>query len=140
MSKIKTKTVIKKVPLYPCRLGIVISESEQEINKYFEEQGSGEVNLRGVEAMTVTQGSCKTDNDEYRFCVYVIFNPKELFTHGVIGHEIAHAVNAIFERIGQRLDGDNDEAQAYLAGWVCDTVYSAIKSAGVYGQIQFIDL
>lgn len=44
-----------------------------------------------------------------------------------MGHEIVHCVNAIFKSRGLKLDPDNDEAQAYLTGWVTEIVYKELK-------------
>jgi hypothetical protein len=35
-----------------------------------------------------------------------------------IGHEIIHIKNYIFNQIGARIDTENDEAEAYLVGWI----------------------
>ena len=39
-------------------------------------------------------------------------------SYGIIAHEIVHIVNSIFKRTGIELDVDNDEAQAYLTGYL----------------------
>lgn len=44
-------------------------------------------------------------------------------THGIIAHECLHAVNKIFLLIGQKLDLENDEFEAYLLGWMVDLVH-----------------
>lgn len=44
-----------------------------------------------------------------------------------IGHEVVHMVNGIFKSRGIELSLDNDEPQAYLTGWVTETVYNTIK-------------
>lgn len=42
-------------------------------------------------------------------------------------HEIVHLVNNIFKSRNIKLDIDNDEPQAYLAGWIADELYTFIK-------------
>lgn len=42
-------------------------------------------------------------------------------------HEIIHLVNNIFKSRNIKLDIDNDEPQAYLAGWIANELYTFIK-------------
>lgn len=44
-----------------------------------------------------------------------------------ISHEIVHLVNAVCKSRGIKLDPDNDEAQAYLTGWVTSVVTKLFK-------------
>ena len=99
-----------KVPLYNCYLIISVNDSIAE--------GFKELN-------------CATDSNPEDFnAVTINFHGGHigiLLTHkseiGTISHECCHAVNKIFDHIGYRLDMDNDEAYAYLLGWVTQTVY-----------------
>lgn len=43
-----------------------------------------------------------------------------------ITHESVHAANLIFKDCDIRIDCDNDEAQAYLAGFVGDCIYKTV--------------
>ena len=45
----------------------------------------------------------------------------------LIAHEVVHLVNAIFIDKGITLCPRNDEAQAYLTGWVTKEIYKALK-------------
>jgi len=45
----------------------------------------------------------------------------------LIAHEVVHLVNAIFIDKGIVLCPRNDEAQAYLTGWVTKEIYKALK-------------
>ena len=51
----------------------------------------------------------------------VLFKPKVSAT--IIAHETVHLVNMIFDDRHMQLDIKNDEAQAYLTGWVTDQIY-----------------
>lgn len=44
-----------------------------------------------------------------------------------IAHEVVHIVNSIFRDRGVVLDVDNDEAQAYLTGWITHQCYKYFK-------------
>lgn len=45
----------------------------------------------------------------------------------IIAHESVHIVNYIFINTGVKLDIYNDEAQAYLTGWVVCEIIKALK-------------
>jgi len=48
--------------------------------------------------------------------------------HGIISHEVFHAVSFIMERIGMKLEIElSDEAYAYLIGYVTDKIYEKLK-------------
>lgn len=42
--------------------------------------------------------------------------------HSVIAHECVHLANLIFNYVGVKLDSHNDEAQAYLTGYIFETI------------------
>jgi hypothetical protein len=48
-------------------------------------------------------------------------------TPGVIAHEAVHAVNYIFQNIGQSLCVKNDETQAYLTEFIVNKVHKILK-------------
>lgn len=68
------------------------------------------------------------ERDKEGVTQYFILFPKNP-DHGVIAHEIVHTVNAIMLDRRIALDPINDEAQAYLTGWVIQQVYKAKKKA-----------
>ena len=61
--------------------------------------------------------------DKGRFKVYAVFKRRDL---DIIAHETVHAVNCIFVYRDLELDRINDEAQAYLTGWVFRKIYKAL--------------
>lgn len=44
-----------------------------------------------------------------------------------VAHEVVHIVNSILKDKGIQLDYDNDEAQAYLTGWIIHQCYKYFK-------------
>lgn len=46
---------------------------------------------------------------------------------GTVSHEIFHAVDFIFRRIGLQLTAESDEAYAYLIGYVAEQFYKEIS-------------
>lgn len=57
--------------------------------------------------------------------VFVCFG-EDSMDMGTIAHETVHAVNCVFNNIGLKLDGENDEAQAYLTGWIAEQIGLAV--------------
>lgn len=89
-----------KVPLYHTNLKIVVSKKHPNLKKY-------------AAFVTVKKNT-----------VIVFISPK--CTPDVIAHEAVHVVNIIFKRVCIQLDIDNDEAQAYLTGWVVKQLTKAL--------------
>lgn len=57
---------------------------------------------------------------EFDFKHYIVaFESKN---NSLIAHEVVHLVNYIFLDIGIELDRINDENQAYLTGWLFETI------------------
>jgi len=122
---------IKKVPLYPCRLGILIEEGYNGMNKFLKSQGAKYyLDFKDYIAAVLLHGCIKKRGELYD-CIYIVFNIEagEL-THGLIAHEVRHATNGVLNYIGQKLDAENDEVEAYLAQWVTKQVYKALKKGG----------
>lgn len=61
--------------------------------------------------------------------LYIVFNTEnKLPTPGIIAHEAKHLVNNIFIHIHHKLSRWNDEPEAYLLGWVVDTIHELISN------------
>lgn len=103
----------KKIPLYFETLKIVVS-------KDFE---------KSLKALKVPHQFDVNNYDSFIFphkdCIYLFINSKA--TAGVIAHEAVHIVNYVFKRANISLDFDNDEPQAYLMGWIVDTIHKCLK-------------
>lgn len=48
---------------------------------------------------------------------------------GIICHEAVHFANHIMDLAGIKMDGDNDEPQAYLVEWVVDRIWELTRGA-----------
>jgi len=46
---------------------------------------------------------------------------------GTVSHEATHMVNQVFTYLGQEVDQINDEAQAYLLGYIVDMFMDKIR-------------
>ena len=101
-----------KIPIYTGELVIVLDKDLSYVqNKYKTKD------LRGYGAVTI--------KDENKNRSYVV--AFEGVDCGLIAHEVVQLVNYIFLDCGQELDRVNDEAQAYLTGWLFEEIYNFIK-------------
>lgn len=66
----------------------------------------------------------RNENSEYFECV-VSFIDSNL---SLLAHEAVHVCNYVFDNVGIKLDADNDEAQAYLIGWIVDEMLKFINN------------
>ena len=75
----------------------------------------------------------KVDDSLYDAVVFEIKNNDEYIVAikkvewSIIVHEVVHIVNAIFLKCGIELDRHNDEAQAYLTGWIVNEIDNFLK-------------
>lgn len=98
-----TKKVLK-VPLYPCKIEILIYDNNDEIRKF-----RGDVEY--------CSGFCDYYKDGYiRIAI------KSSSKNSAIVHECEHAKNFVFKYIEYKSDINNDEVDAYLIGWIADKV------------------
>ena len=97
--------------IYP--VGLVLSRTEDEINKYY--NGNEGNPLQPHESIATTY-RLKRNTGNY-FAVGIVFRKKP--TIQTIAHEAFHAAHALMEYIGQDFvyDGTN-ESWAYLIGWI----------------------
>ena len=110
------KTV--KVPLYNGNLLVILTNSTKKLESILN-HGKEE-----LFAHSYFHGYRKRQS----FTVVLNFDNKHSkLTHGVISHEALHISNFIFSERGIIPDFDNDEAQAYLLGWVVDEIYKFMK-------------
>jgi hypothetical protein len=52
-------------------------------------------------------------------------------TPGTIAHEALHLSHKIMTDRGMKVDAENDEAQAYLLGWLVNQIHDAFKNKGI---------
>ncbi|MEA1999654.1 MAG: hypothetical protein U9N61_10100 [Euryarchaeota archaeon] len=57
-------------------------------------------------------------------------NGEDKINHGTIAHEASHVANHIADIIGIVPDFDNDEATAYLIGYITNRIYSFVDECG----------
>lgn len=107
----KQKTI--KIPIYYGKLTMIFDNDLSCIEKTYKT-----ISLEGFGAVTLK------DEKKYRHYV-VAFTDKDHLSN--IAHEIVHIKNYIFLDCVMQLDPNNDEAEAYLTGWLFDIIYKFLK-------------
>lgn len=98
--------MIKKVidiPIYRGKLTIIFDKDLSYVEKKFKTP-----ELKNYGAVTLRHPS------EFRHYI-VAFEDED---YSLVAHEVVHIVNYLFVDVGVELDRINDEAQAYLTGWL----------------------
>lgn len=101
-----------KIPIYFGTLTMVKYLSEEEFEREFP------IELDGCEAISLARRNKRTGVTDYLVAINGNYNTKG----SVIAHESVHLCNFIFKDRGLVLDVENDEAQAYLTGWLFEQI------------------
>lgn len=104
-----------KIPLYPGKLVIVLSNSCEKVKELLPAFDRSFF-------FASTWPSAYKGKKAY-FIVINFHNGFDKVTHGTIAHECVHATNMVLDDVGIHADLVNDEAQAYLLTWMVDQVH-----------------
>lgn len=117
-----------EVPLY--RIGIIFmfGHDREKAEKWLEDNGllgEGYVDTEMLDWCFTDphHGITCHNNNGNRICVHV----DSIDNHGSIAHEIYHATMKLMEYVGMRPNEANEEAFAYVVGYVTEEVYNKIK-------------
>ena len=123
----KAKAVYEFLPIYDRHVfyGNDLEEIKAEILLHFKES---EVDLSLIDhpyAHGLTAPVPAADDDEkiQAFVMYIL----DSSDIGTVTHEAVHLTNQIFYYLGQELDPLNDEAQAYLTGYLAKVFMEKIR-------------
>jgi len=98
-----------EIPIYQGKLTVILDKDLKYVEKKYKT-----IPLDNFGAVTL--------RNEAKYRHYVVaFTDKDHLSN--IAHEIVHLKNYIFKTIGAQLDFDNDEAEAYLTGYLFDVIY-----------------
>ena len=122
--EIKVKTY--NLAIYPARLYVVFGlekKASDFIYNNFLTYDGGEplTSIKEDEyenARAVTFKLSRKRDDDFAVLIWL----RKEITVGVIAHEAVHAAHFIFDAIGQDADNSNDEALAYLVGWIASLI------------------
>lgn len=112
--------------IYPRQVFIVAGGTRSDIAHLFDDRDNDPLWIDSeflVGAECVTQAVKRSD----LIGVLVWFPDIDKFKSRNITHESVHAANVIFHDLGIEVDTANDEAQAYLAGFVSDCIDQIIQ-------------
>ncbi len=117
----KPKTIFKEIEVnpYSVTLWVLITNNPHfetaKLNQRYKDLG-----LKWLDdAAAWTEDKFYQDN-----FLTVIFSP-ENFDVGTIAHEVVHIKNLVYKHAGIKHDGENDEPEAYLSGWLADEINKA---------------
>jgi hypothetical protein len=102
-----------KIPMYSCIIQIIITDDLiKTVNSIYKKYKIDDVFSDSAEGCFIT-----TDIDMYMLCLDIKY-----LTHNTIAHEIYHAV----PKLTADRDINDEEAQAWLCGWLTEQVYKFI--------------
>jgi hypothetical protein len=108
------KSKVFKIPIYCCSFEVVLDKDLSYIEKKY-----NTFSLKDFGAVTL--------KDENKYRHYVIgFTDKNHLSN--IAHEIVHLKNYIYEDCAMQLDAINDEPEAYLTGWIFETIHNFLTN------------
>jgi len=109
---------IIKVPLYPCMLGIMFTDNFDKQQEYFVKHKDYELAYKGLDPFGTTYKTVYKGKVNVLICL----NPKaKEYSRGIVAHEISHAIDYIFDRIG--CEEQVGEPRAYLSQWIANEIY-----------------
>ena len=123
----KAKAVYKFLPIYERHIfyGNDLAEIKRVIGQHFKAE---EVDLTLIDheyAHGLTAPvPCLEDDEKIQAFVMYIADSSDI---GTVTHEATHMCNQIFFYLGQELDALNDEAQAYLTGYLAKEFMENIR-------------
>ncbi|MCE4064340.1 hypothetical protein LXM63_04485 [Chryseobacterium gleum] len=110
----KKKTI--KIPIYFGDFTIILDPEEwKNVNSIYQHRLQWDRPADERDEAFVFD-DCQNGYSKYVVCFKA--RPK----NSVITHECVHLVNKLFKDRGQKLDIENDEAQAYMTGWFFDQI------------------
>jgi hypothetical protein len=121
----------KDIPIYKGKLYIVVSNDYEKVEKLipgFDKWSNGElyahsflVNHKGEEGI---------------FIILNFDNEFDRMTYGTIVHEIRHAYDLVAQRRGLNTTPQNTENNAYIEGWIANTVFLELIRWGFVPQFS----
>jgi hypothetical protein len=119
----KVLNVIIPLVVYPFDVMFSFGETDEQLKKSLDKVGcewSDKMEYTGMGRF------CMNEKNQSLIRVYNI--PKTCEDYGTLQHEIFHAVTYIMDRVGMKLKlHTNDEAYAYLIGYLTAEIYKKIN-------------
>jgi hypothetical protein len=111
-----------EVPLYGRKFVVILTNDKKQLKKRVKDSGIHNIYAHSYLTEWDNMG---------RYVMVLNFDAKHNnITHGVIAHESIHITNFILDQVNVLADHDNDEAAAYLIGWVNNEAHRVIYKHG----------
>jgi|LSQX01.1.fsa_nt_gb hypothetical protein len=115
----------REIPIYKGKLYVVVSNDHDKVEQLipdFSKWSDGELYAH---AFLMQYKGCES--------VFIVLNfdhPFERMTYGTIVHETRHAADLLANGRGLNTATDNTESNAYIQGWIADTVFMELVRWG----------
>jgi len=108
----------KEIPLYRGKLIVILTDDLERLRQ----------EVPGFEGENIFAHTVYGNRNGWQGCFIILNFKAELqkVTLGTVAHEALHAAMFICDARGISVTAENDEAAAYLTGWVVDEIHSAI--------------
>ena len=117
----KGKGFIIEYQIYPFALYVSFGQEDAEVVKQLKKQG-----VRTPDDFKVLGNGRCIMYSEGATMIRMHTIPKSPSAYGILQHEIFHAVDFLFNRIGIKLDESSNEAYAYLIEYLTKEIYKRI--------------
>lgn len=122
--KKKSLNFIVPLVVYPFDVMVSIGEEDAILEKKLKSSGVDVGTVELVHSETA-RGRCILFGGN-RTLVRIYKYPDKPVDYGYLQHEIFHAVEFIFDRIGMKLTTDSDEAYAYLIAYLTTKIHERL--------------
>ena len=123
--KIKFRIIDYRV--YPFEVLVSFHDTFQELESVLKNKLPGDIH-DGIDLFKTTNLAKTVMLSNGTTCIW--FTPKlrkgGLWSHGVISHEVFHAVDMLLTKIGMTLTNESDEAYAYLIQYLTNEIYKML--------------
>ena len=122
------KKKVFDIPIYGRKIVFIACDDPDELEKIIPSWGYDYVH-----------GHCFKSEYHQEYAYYIVINPfqkDDRLTKGTIAHECYHCINFICFDKGIELQLNNDEAQAYLMGWLTDKIWDCLIKWKIHNLIK----
>lgn len=115
------------IDIYASRIHILHNHSTEQFNEYLQQNFNGiEYTRKENNAATTMIFTYDDGPQEYIIDFNSRMKRSNPFDAGIISHEASHVVFEICERLGIRYGIENQEAFAYLHGYIVQKIYEGL--------------
>lgn len=113
--------------MYPFQIMVTINQSNKELKKSLKDLGITDIDVDETFPKPLTVGTCHMFPHNRTMLRLNEFDPTCSQCKGNLAHEVFHATHFIMNTVGMQLSFENDEAFAYLTGFLTERIYNVIQ-------------